>query len=178
MSKTAIKAVFFDLGDTLGTAEVGGVPRRLLRFDLFPFSLGLLSELKARELKLGVISNTGSEKADTVNRVLEPTGILADLDPNLLLYSGEEGVTKASPEIFSRAARRAELEGTPDHCLFVGEDSSERSVALSAGWRVCPHPLLVKGMISEQSLFLHNAFAHSEVTMPISREFDIRSKAF
>jgi leucyl aminopeptidase len=145
-----ITAVFFDLGDTLGTATVGGHPPRLTRFDVFPFVPRLLAELQARGLRRGVISNTGSEPAAAVNAVLAPTGLLARLDPALLVYSGDEGVTKVSPEIFNRAAART---GGPSiGCLFVGEDAAERVVAASAGWAVCPHPLLVGEVLDGQSL--------------------------
>ncbi|HKB05210.1 MAG TPA: M20/M25/M40 family metallo-hydrolase [Gemmataceae bacterium] len=147
---SGIAAVFFDLGDTLGTATIGGQPPRLTGFDVFPFVSGVLTDLESRGLKLGVISNTGSEKGPAVNAVLAPTGLLAQLDNALLVYSGDEGVTKASPEIFNRAAARA---GVPAaRCLFVGEDAAERMVAMSAGWTVCPHPLLVDEVLDGQSL--------------------------
>lgn len=81
----AIAAVFFDLGDTLGTATVGGQPPRLIRFDVFPFILGVLADLQAKGLRLGVISNTGDENAPAMNAVLQPTGLLALLDPALLI---------------------------------------------------------------------------------------------
>jgi bacterial leucyl aminopeptidase len=124
-----IAAVFFDLGDTLGTATVGGQPPQLIRFDVFPFIPGVLADLQAQGLRLGVISNTGGEKAPAMNAVLQPTGLLARLDPALLVYSADEGVTKASPEIFNRAATRTGQ--SAGRCLFVGEDAAERAVAAS-----------------------------------------------
>lgn len=81
MDRPQIEAVLFDLGDTLGATIVGGQPRRLIRFDLFPNSLKILARLRSRGLKLGVISNTGSDKAASINQILEPKGILSDLDP-------------------------------------------------------------------------------------------------
>lgn len=147
-----ITAVFFDLGDTLGTATVGGHPLHLTRFDVFPFVSALLAGLKARALPLGVISNTGGETGTAVNAVLQPTGLLTHLDPGLLVYSGDQPdrVTKASVEIFHRAADRA---GQPAaRCLYVGEDAAERVVAIAAGWNVCPHPLLVEEVLAGQQL--------------------------
>ena len=80
-----------------------------MRFDVFPFVPAVLADLKSRGFPLGVISNTGDEKGPAVNAVLGPTGLLAFFDPALLVYSGDEGVTKAVPEIFLRAAQRAAL---------------------------------------------------------------------
>src|SRR4051812_11378252 len=147
VAEANVAAVFFDLGDTLGTPVLGGRPPKLVGFDVFPFVPAVLADLKARALKLGVISNTGDEKGPAINAVLGTTGLLADLDPSLRVYSGDEPplddgtpVTKAIPEIFHRAAKRAGLEGTPQRALFVGESAPERQVAASAGWRTCPHP--------------------------------------
>jgi FMN phosphatase YigB (HAD superfamily) len=152
-----IAAVFFDLGDTLGIATLGGQPRRLLRFDVFPYLLptpghpdrpGLLAELKARGLRLGVISNTGDERGPAINAILQPTGLLEHLDSTLLVYSGDEGVTKSSSKIFERAATRAGL--AAPRCLYVGEDPAERKVARVAKWVVCPHPLQVGEVLDAQ----------------------------
>src|SRR5262245_22705881 len=154
MADSGVAVVFFDLGDTLGTAVLGGRPPKLVGFDVFPFVPAVLADLKARGLKLGVISNTGDEKGPAINAVLAPTGLLANFDPALLVYSGDEPplvdnssvppmvtpVTKKIPEIFRRAAERASLEATPERCLYVGDDANEREVAVSAKWQVCPHP--------------------------------------
>jgi bacterial leucyl aminopeptidase len=159
MADSNIAAVFFDLGDTLGSAVFSGSPPRLTGFDLFLYTLGIVADLKARGLKLGVISNTGTEKGPAINAVLTPTGLLAHFDTDLLVYSGDEPplkdgtpVTKEIAEIFRRAAKRAGLEASPARNLFVGEDADERQVAVSAGWQVCPHPLLVGEMLAGQPL--------------------------
>jgi len=144
------RAVFFDLGDTLGEATVGGDPPRLVRFDAFPYAAEVLTELQARGLRCGVISNTGNSRGVEVEAVLVPTGLLDRIDPALRLYSADEGVTKASPEIFHRAVARAGCSNS--ECVFVGEDSAERSVALSAGWQVCPHPRLLFEVLDGEAL--------------------------
>jgi hypothetical protein len=167
-----VRAIFFDLGDTLGTATVGRQPHRLTRFDVFPFILsslsdpaerGVLEPLRDRALRLGVISNTGIDRAAQINAVLKPTGLLGLLDAALLVYSGDEGVTKASREIFDRAAARAELPAAS--CLFVGEDAAERAVALAAGWKVCAHPLLVGEVLDGESL------SFVRIIVPAARAF-------
>src|SRR4051812_18096606 len=99
MPNIDVASVFFDLGDTLGTPVIGGSPPHLTGFDVFPFVPAVLADLKARGLKLGVISNTGRDTRDTVNPILGQAGLLAHLDSGLLVYSGDEGVTKDSPEI-------------------------------------------------------------------------------
>jgi leucyl aminopeptidase len=179
-----IAAVFFDLGDTLGTATLGGNPRRLLRFDVFPFLLpsphdpnrsGLLAELKARGLRLGVISNTGDEGGAAVTAILQPTGLLTNLDATLLVYSGDEGVTKASSAFFDRAAIRAGLPAT--RCLYVGEDPAERGVAIAAGWAVCPHPLLVAEVLDSQSL-RYVRLTVPEVPETVPWRMELRKRAF
>jgi FMN phosphatase YigB (HAD superfamily) len=134
----------------------------LIGFDVFPFVPAVVADLKSRGLKLGIISNTGNERAAAINGVLAPTGLLDTFDPALLVYSGDEAplvdnstvpptvtpVTKRVPEIFRRAARRAKHARAPQRCLFVGEDAHEREVAISAGFQACPHPLLVSEVLA------------------------------
>jgi hypothetical protein len=145
------RAVFFDLGDTLGTATLSGAPRRLLSFHLFPFVLPLLRQLKAAGLRLGVISNTGDDAGAAVDGVLATSGLLALLEPDLRIYSKDVGLSKKDgPEIFRLAAERAGFAGEPQRCVFVGEDGRERGFALAAGMRVSPHPLLVPELLDGQ----------------------------
>ncbi|HEV7404255.1 MAG TPA: HAD family hydrolase [Chthoniobacteraceae bacterium] len=140
---SAITTVFFDLGDTLGTAI--GTPAGL-KFEPFQFAAGVLTELRAGSLRLGVISNTGAESRATLDKMLEDAQLLAFFEPALLIYSSEVGLEKDSPAIFQLAAERA---GEPAaHCLFVGENAEERGFALEGGLAVCPHPLLVAALLS------------------------------
>ena len=152
MTDSDIAAAFFDLGDTLGTAVVGGTPPRLIAFDVFPYSIRVLANLKAKGLKLGVISNTGAYKGPVVDSVLSPTGLLDCFDRDEPPLDDGTPVTKSIPEIFRRAAKRARLDATPARNLFVGEDSNERLVAMSTGWKVCPHPCLVGEIVAGRSL--------------------------
>ena len=123
--------------------------------------------------------------------MLAPTGLLANFDPALLVYSGDEPplvdntavppvvtpVTKQIPEIFQRAAKRAGLDATPERCLFVGEDATEREVAVSAGWQVCPHPLLVGEVLDGESLrFVRLTVPPGRLAQPWREE--LRKRAF
>jgi bacterial leucyl aminopeptidase len=153
-----IAAVFFDLGDTLGEATVGGHPPRLVRFDVFPFVADVLNQLQQRGLRRGVISNTGQDRSPAMLALLAPTGLLQQLDEDLLVFSADEGITKASRQIFDRAAARAGL--APKQCLFVGEDVAERATASAAGWSVCAHPqLVIEALAGEPLRFVRTSVA-------------------
>jgi hypothetical protein len=149
---TTIKSIFFDIGDTLGTAVLSPPPIRLIRLDLFPYVTALLRSLVDRGLRLGIISNTGDMDGASVDEILNNAGIRDFFDPALRLYSKDVGLEKDSPEIFRLAAQRAGLAGMPQACLFVGEEATERGFAIDAGLRACPHPLLVNEVLDDQPL--------------------------
>jgi leucyl aminopeptidase len=143
----SVKIIFFDLGDTLGQAVLSPPPVHLHEFDVFPFFGDLLTRLRSRGLRLGIISNTGDDSGAHVDSVLARSGILDHFDAALRIYSQDIGLKKDSPQIFLAAAARAGEEHDPASCLFVGEDVAERAHAAAAGLRVCPHPLLVESII-------------------------------
>ena len=144
---TTIKSIFFDIGDTLGTAVLSPPPVRLVRLDLFPYVMALLRSLADRGLRLGIISNTGDMDGASVDAILNNAGIRDFFNASLRLYSKDVGLKKDSPEIFLVAAQRAGLAGMPQACLFVGEDETERGFAIDAGLQACPHPLLVNEVL-------------------------------
>lgn len=145
----AIDVIFFDLGDTLGSAELSAPPLHLVRFDVFPFVPQLLPDLRRQGLRLGIISNTGNDGRETVDSVLRSAGVVDQFEPDLRLYSHDIGLIKDSPRIFAKAAELAGLGTSPRRCMFVGEDSTERAFALAAGMRVCPHPLKIADVLAE-----------------------------
>src|SRR3954453_6625090 len=159
----ALDVIFFDLGDTLGSAVLSPPPLHLIRFDPYPFAPGVLSALQARGIRLGIISNTGDDGRMAGDAVLETATILQYFDPALRLYSRDMGLTKNSPAIFTRAAVLAGHGPTPEACLFVGEDAVERRFAMQAGLRVCPHPLQINEVIAGERL------RYVRVTMPPAR---------
>ena len=134
-------AVFFDIGDTLASAVVAG--GHLSRLDVYRFVTDVLARLRAGgggvSVSLGLISNTGEETAERMNQVLADAGLLALVDARLCLFSSVEGLDKSQPAFFELARDRASVPAT--RCLFVGEDTAERAVAASVGFRVSPHPL-------------------------------------
>ncbi len=143
MKSMRASVVFFDIGDTLGTAKISHFDFHLERIDIYSYVPNILQQLKANGIKMGIISNTGHETIDSMKRVLEDAGIYRFFDPNLLIYSSVVGVSKPSPEIFRLAAQTVGHGIEPQHCLFVGEDSKERKVARNVGLQVLPHPSLV-----------------------------------
>ncbi|MDQ3802364.1 MAG: HAD family hydrolase [Acidobacteriota bacterium] len=125
--------VFCDIGNILGVPRFSPPPPTL---EVFSFVEGALTELRDKGVRLGVISNTGDETAETMDEILKKSGILDYFEPNLLIYSSVVGKTKDSPEIFELAAEAAGLADHPERCLFVGEDPRERSFAAQAGFGV------------------------------------------
>jgi FMN phosphatase YigB (HAD superfamily) len=134
-------AVYFDIGDTLASAVVeGGHLSRLIVYRFIPDVLARLrTGGEGVSVSLGLISNTGSETAASMNQVLADAGLLAFVDPRLCLFSSVEGLDKSQPAFFELARSRAALPAA--RCLFVGESEAERTVAASVGFRVSPHPL-------------------------------------
>jgi phosphoglycolate phosphatase-like HAD superfamily hydrolase len=134
LADTQATVVFCDIGDVLGTPVFSPPPPTLKGLDVFPFVRQTLEQLRERNLRLGIISNTGDETADNMNRVLRAAGLLTLFESGLLIYSSVVGFTKEQPEIFRLAAEQAGV--APEQCLFVGEDPRERSVAVQVGMRV------------------------------------------
>jgi leucyl aminopeptidase len=161
LSASPIGVVFFDLGDTLGTAVLAPPPKtNVMVFQPFDFVAPLLQELKAKGLRLGILSNTGDDPGSAIDRLLADAGILTFFDDALRIYSKDVGLTKDSPEIFRRAAERAGFGNDPGRCLFVGENATERVHAMTAGMVVAPHPLLVQEVLAGETLH------HVRITVP------------
>lgn len=148
--------IFFDIGDTLATPRLsadGG----LIGFTVFPEALAALEALRARSLRMGIISNRGSIPAADVLRALEASGLLGFFDPRLVIFA-----RKDSPAPFARAAAAARV--PPTECIFVGENAAERGHALGAGFSdAVPHPSLVLGVIDDDALIFASVSRPDEV---------------
>ena len=93
---------------------------------LHPQVLPMLWGLKARGLRLGLVSNCYLEEAQAIRSWAE----IGCFDA--LMLSCEQGVAKPDAAIFLRAA--AALEVAPEECLFVGDGgSSELEAARGLG---------------------------------------------
>lgn len=119
-----VKAVFFDLGDTLVISGQGwnaGAP-------------GVLAQLRKLKLRLGLISNTGDLNREELLPLLPPDFDFAMFEPALIILSSEVKVQKPNPEIFRKAIKAAKLQ--PNECLYCGEDFAESLAAQKVGMRV------------------------------------------
>ena len=104
MGLSDIAVIFFDLGDTLGSAELSPPPSHLKAFHVFPFVPDVLNRCRERGLRLGIISNTGDEKSPAVDAVLSSAQILDFFEDGLRIYSGDVDLRKDNPAIFRLAA--------------------------------------------------------------------------
>ncbi|HSK39024.1 MAG TPA: M28 family peptidase, partial [Arenibaculum sp.] len=134
----------------------------MIGFIVYPYAPEILRRLRDKGYRLGIISNTGDDRGDAVDAMLQGAGLLDLFEPRLCVYSRDVDQRKDSPEIFRLAAGRAGLQ--PGDCLFVGEDSLERRQATDAGMRVCPHPLLVEAVLRRERLH------YTQITVPPGME--------
>jgi bacterial leucyl aminopeptidase len=152
MNTNRASVVFFDIGDTLGTATVAHPDFHLERIEIYAYIPNILQQLTESGIKIGIISNTGNETAASMKRVLVAADIYHFFQPELLIYSSVVGFNKPSPEIFRIAATAANQTTKPQHCLFVGEDGKERKAARNSGFQVVPHPILVGDVLNGNRL--------------------------
>jgi len=117
-----VRAVFFDLGDTLVRA-----PRTWL-----PGAKALLPALKQRRLRLGIISNTsGLPSRQAILDILPVDFDLSVFEDSLILFSSEIGKEKPDKAIFEEAIARS---GIPARdCLYCSENLVETLVAQHLG---------------------------------------------
>jgi FMN phosphatase YigB (HAD superfamily) len=138
-------AVFFDIGDTLASPVVTG--GRLTGLRVYPFVADVLQQMEGANVSLGLISNTGTETAQSLRDLLEDAELLPFFRGHMLLFSSVEGLDKSDPAFFELARDRA---GVPAaRLLFVGESEAERAVAKSVGFQVSPHPLHALDLVRE-----------------------------
>ncbi|MFC1949831.1 HAD family hydrolase [Chloroflexota bacterium] len=93
----------------------------------------VLSQLRSRGLKLGLISNCSPETPV----IWEDTSFPPLF--NVTVFSSSAGVKKPDPRIYQLAVER--LAVNPESCLYIGDgDSNELTGALSAGM----HPVMIR----------------------------------
>ena len=112
-----IRAVLFDLGDTLIAEEAAG-GKHLWEADLakLPYLDETLSELKRRGLKLGIITNTVTSREEHVRVALRKIDIEKYFD--YIITSVDAGHEKPDERIFMTALRA--LRTKPYEAVMVG----------------------------------------------------------
>jgi len=117
MAKGLIRAIFFDLGDTLIAEEAAGgkhLPEATLT--KLPYLDEVLTELERKGFKLGIITNTVTSREEHVRIALRKIGIEKHF--NLILTSLDVGHEKPDERIFMTALR--ELRVKPYEAVMVG----------------------------------------------------------
>src|ERR1043165_6793417 len=128
---TFIKVAFFDLGGTL----IGN------NRDWIPGAQDTLAKLSEKQVRLGIISNTGTLSRPEILELLPVDLDLGIFEEHLIIFSSEVHFAKPDPKIFRLAIERAGVQ--PAKCLFCTEESSHLQVAGHEGMktaRVGPTP--------------------------------------
>lgn len=126
-----IKAVFFDIGDTLVSGK-----------QWLPGAKELVKQLKEQGIRVGLISNTGDLLREELAKDYLPADFeFAFFEESLVLLSSEVGVQKPSLAIFNLAISHAKC--SPWETLFVAETIKETFAAQASGMqaiRICKAP--------------------------------------
>jgi|SRR5450631_619047 hypothetical protein len=137
-----VEVIFFDLGDTQGSAVLSSPPIHLVAFDVYPSASQLLSDLQHQGIRLGIISNTGDDGRETVDAVLRAVGIVDYFEPGLRLYSHDIGLTKDSPHKSRGTCAACRLTAT----LPVRRRGQRRARIRTCRWHArVPAPSLDRG---------------------------------
>jgi len=112
-----IRAVFFDLGDTL-VAEESVLGKHLweVKLQKLPCLDEVLTELKKRGYKLGVITNTVTSREGHVRMAMRRIDIEKYFD--VILTSVDVGFNKPDERIFSTALKKLNVK--PEEAVMVG----------------------------------------------------------
>jgi len=116
-----IKAIFFDLGDTLIVEDVME-DRHLweVKLQMVPYVNQVLRELKNR-YKLGIITNTDTSREEHVRIALEKIGIEHYFD--VIVTSVDVGYEKPDEKIFLTALKKLGVEAS--EAVMVGNRISK-----------------------------------------------------
>ena len=126
-----LKVIFFDLGETLVTKDkqlITGVNE-------------MLADLRQKNIRLGIISNTGSLTQTEVVKTLPTNFNFGVFEQQLIILSSEVGFEKPDLQIFHLALAKTGV--SAQECLFCTEDLVHTLVAQQIGFntaRVLPPP--------------------------------------
>jgi len=112
-----IRAVFFDLGDTLVAEEsVGAKHLWEATPEKLPFLDEILAELKKRGYKLGIITNTVTSREEHVRIALRRIDVEKYFD--VVVTSVDVGSNKPDEKIFQVALKAVDVK--PEEAVMVG----------------------------------------------------------
>ncbi|MBO4457690.1 MAG: HAD-IA family hydrolase [Butyrivibrio sp.] len=117
----------------------------------------LLKELKARGIKIGLITNTFSDEREIIRK----SPLFDYFDVTLISY--EQGMCKPAPELFDMMAERLKLD--PSECLYVGDGGSRELYAAREA-----------GMYPVQCTWFHERAFEPHIPCPILDEFNHADK--
>jgi FMN phosphatase YigB (HAD superfamily) len=135
-----VAVVFFDIGGTLAEPRFDCDRSHLTGLEVHAKALRTLQALQLNDVRMGIISNTGTETRTNLLQLLEQSGLLSFFAAPLLIFSSVVGLEKPHLPIYQLAALRAGLAAFPERCLYVGEAEADRQGAMQAGWRVVRNP--------------------------------------
>jgi FMN phosphatase YigB (HAD superfamily) len=124
MPSATISVVFFDLGDTLVSTTR----------DWLPGAKNVLSTLRTKGVRLGLISNTGTLSRTQLLPLLPDDFDLTVFDSGLIVLSSEVGFEKPALKIFQLAVERTTEPAS--HCLFCTENLIDTLTAQQVDMRV------------------------------------------
>lgn len=118
MPKPELKALLFDLGDTLIEEKIDE-PHQLhkLSLRLKPFAHQIL-EVLARRYQIAIVSDTETSPESSVWLALGNLGVNSYI--SAIVTSTDLGVTKPHPQMFLTALRR--LGAQPNEAIMIGND--------------------------------------------------------
>ena len=116
-------------------------------------SVQLLKELKARGIKIGLMTNTFSDERDFIRS--------CELFPyfDIALISYEQGICKPDPQMYRMMTEK--LGVAPEECLFVGDGGSRELYGAREA-----------GMKAVQCTWFHELAFEPHVPCPILEEFE------
>jgi FMN phosphatase YigB (HAD superfamily) len=138
---TLIQVVFFDLGNTLVVSDTTNWNSS---------AKAVLTALKKKGVRLGIISNTGNLKREELKKRLPPDFDFNTFEANLILLSFEVGIQKPDVKIFQKAVSNAAVPAS--QCVYCSEDFQETLAAQKAGMiaaRIVPPPKSDIGTVVE-----------------------------
>jgi len=123
-----LRAVVFDIGDTLVRAEAPGTPVAELRGEPIGNAIHELRALASR-YRIGAVTDTAVMTSHDVRAVLRGTGLAESLE--VIVTSVDVGATKPDPRGLRHALYL--LGASPAQTLFVGDADCDEGVAAAAG---------------------------------------------